>query len=213
MDLKLIYFQLLLEYIKVFLWPGIFILFFLLFNKQISKIIGILINLLAKANKVNVAGVMEIANQPEILSTSLNADNVNKTVVIDVIAKYERQLAEHNADHEKYVNNLLFQLAYKDLQIDFEKIYRLVFGSQIQLLKDMNTQTSDGSSRYLAIFFLYMQQVHKPVFDSWGFDQYLSFLVRTNLITLINSSYQITEKGKAFLAYLVQSGYSEDKPL
>lgn len=82
---------------------------------------------------------------------------------------------------------------------DFERMYNLVFGSQVQFLNQLNL---DRRTNYVDYFEKHKALVEDipnitPTPDIW-----LRFLLGNTLITTFESGYGVTVKGQEFLAFL-----------
>lgn len=189
------YLQLILDYLKVLIWPLVISGFIIYFKKNIR-------NLIDRITNIKGPGGTEIrAEQQQRVEDQ--EEGIEKISKGDV--KNDLQLSEEkkaSTDKDQIINNLLEQLSSKSLQLEFEQIYRLIFGSQIDLLKRFKDTPNFGESTKDTIFFFVLTQRIFPVFASWTFTKYLNFLFTTNLIYFENDCYFITDKGKAFLAYI-----------
>jgi hypothetical protein len=107
-------------------------------------------------------------------------------------------------------------LAYTQLALEFEQVYKVIFGSQIILLKKLNQNRVDGRNKeFIDNYFSDVKLRFSEIFKDkgWDTDQYLSFLLGRLLITIVNGKYHITDRGVDFLSWLIKSGQDEDKYL
>lgn len=101
---------------------------------------------------------------------------------------------------------------------EFEGCYRIIFGSQIELLLELY-KTNEYMPKY-DVKKLFDEQMTKRKIDfDVDFDKWLGFLttqglikeekVNTNLASLLSSGglYRITDKGVAFLTFIVNRNY------
>ncbi|MCL4360349.1 hypothetical protein M1555_03800 [Patescibacteria group bacterium] len=163
-----------LEYVKVLIWPSIVIFLIIKFNQEIK-------NLLNRIQSADLPGGTRVNLSPPPQYEKL-AENNPKTSEIEKIKK---------------------DLSYTQIYLDFERIYRFIFGSQIELLKRLRAQeTRNGEqSKDTILFFVFTQNIF-PLLKNWTFDFYLKFLFDAGLIHSRNDHYLITDKGKAFLSYI-----------
>lgn len=102
---------------------------------------------------------------------------------------------------------------------DFEIYYRLIFGSQIELLIKLYKDNKYISKSEIEIFFKEQMKKRKIDFDV-QFDKWLEFLLMQNLIKTKDSEqllssllggtmYSITDKGVAFLTYIANRQYDK----
>ena len=77
----------------------------------------------------------------------------------------------------------------------------MIFGSQIFILKYLINANSLGLSD-LANYYSTVQK-NNYALSNWGIDQYLTFLISSNLIEPITTGgFQITLKGRVFINYI-----------
>lgn len=209
--------KLLLEYLRVVIWPLIVTTFIIYFRKNIAFLIDRITIIKGPGGTEVRADDQKRAQAQEGSTKQAPQEEIEKIIKpqIDQIKKnYEEELAKEKRNKEEVVNYLLDQLSIKDLEIEFEKIYRLIFGSQIALLRTLTTNRSMGSTREdLLLRFVLLQRTWS-VFQGWTLDQYLSFLITNKLVEITRQgAYILTDKGRVFLAYIDSLGYSSDKGL
>lgn len=114
---------------------------------------------------------------------------------------------------DETVHILSRHLAFTQLALQFEQVYDTIFGSQIILLKKLNEHKGIGRDRkFIDDYFSTVKSLWSQ-FKDWDTDTYLSFLIRSNLITLVSGNYHITNKGVDFLTWLIKFGRDENKIL
>lgn len=109
-------------------------------------------------------------------------------------------------------------------ELEFERIYSIIFGSQIDLLKIIKTQPTDIGLLKDVIYPRYRGLYR--VFDNWTFDEFIKILLLNNLLEVyvpeerksagINQftrdslkQYKITQKGLDFLKYIEENNYND----
>ena len=93
-----------------------------------------------------------------------------------------------------------------------EFIYRLIFGSQIRFLKAVNV--GGGISEENAHqYYVTVTQANRDIFPENNSKPYFNFLIRQELVVVQNNCFFPSNFGREFLAWLIQMGVSEDKPL
>ena len=127
------------------------------------------------------------------------------------IENLERQLHTNlqYIDSDKRLDLLLRLLAQTRLEAAFERIYRLIFGIQIAILKRLNEKSSIIIDEASSIFLTYASQFQE--LQGYGFDSWLSFLVSNELIRKTTTSLEIADIGRDFLLYLVAKQLPEAK--
>jgi len=123
-------------------------------------------------------------------------------------ADLQKRGLEHEGDT---VDVLVRYLAQSQLTVIFEEVYRLIFGSQIYILKRINESRALKRS-VVEEHFRYTQTLF-PVFADWDTDRYMLFLLGRGVVVFANEEYIITTLGMEFLAWMIRVGATEGKGL
>ena len=108
---------------------------------------------------------------------------------------------------------LIHQLAVTQYLHWFERVYRIILGNQIHLLKLINEQSSKTIIKRWAVeYFGHIQNSFEDL-SSWTSDDYLYFLFAEGLIIEEADGLLITVKGNDFLTTMARFGYSEKRVL
>lgn len=90
--------------------------------------------------------------------------------------------------------------------LEFEKIYSIILGSQINLLKkvqDKMLMEEVGRS------FAEIKQLY-PIYNDWSLNEFLRVLINNGLIYLKDEKYyHVTDKGSEFLKYIEENKYND----
>lgn len=97
-------------------------------------------------------------------------------------------------------------------QLAFERIYRVIYGSQISLLNQLNT-VNYLEKEFVESFFLKAKQYYAESYKQITFDKWLEFILKKELCIIDSTNYYLTPLGKEFLIYMVQNGMQEQKIL
>ncbi len=94
-------------------------------------------------------------------------------------------------------------------QLEFEKIYSIIFGSQIELLKRLRANKKDFATELL--FFYTVTRSEFNIYESWSFEEFIQILVQNNLVNIHSNGAEIkiTEKGLDFLRYIEENNYND----
>lgn len=182
------------NFLQLSFWPIVALVILFLFKNQIATLIekGIVI-MLPGGQEVRV-GLPAPQQEP----TQKNPEPKNIEDFKDITKPYENEISKLGEDREKLRTELLNIQIY----LDFERIYRVIFGSQIELLKRLRTLSPMSEPAKDTIFFFVLNQRLFPTLVNWTFGQYMAFVLNTGLIVQNNDSYFITDRGRAFLAYI-----------
>lgn len=109
-------------------------------------------------------------------------------------------------------NAILFRaLAETHLRAGHESIYNRIFGSQLIALKALDergTATVADARQFLAPY----AERFPEMYRTYGFDQWLGFLITNVLVERTNDNLQTTTYGHDFLVYITDVRQSMDKP-
>ena len=142
---------------------------------------------------------------------------VSSIGVPPVIQKQERlilnDLQKMQLSDEKSVDLLIRHLAATQLLLNAEQTYRMIFGSQIVVLRHLNTYGPRTRSQIQAIYDQ-VKMKHPELYSDYPFQQYLAFLTSQRLIATEDQgeTFQITDEGKEFLKWMTAASVLEEKP-
>lgn len=92
---------------------------------------------------------------------------------------------------------------------NFLDIYHIIFGSQLSLLDHLNTHQQQPIEA-LRVFYDSVAPRY-PIYKEYSFEQWLAYLTTQLLIRVDNGLFNITNKGREFLSFLVQLGLTRNK--
>jgi hypothetical protein len=127
-----------------------------------------------------------------------------------LIAELQSRRLDSTSDTTKI---LVRYLAKTQLVLACEFIYRLIFGSQIALLKTVNMRGGSMPDADVHQFYQTVSSTYPDVFLADQPEPYLNFLTRQSLIFRQDGHFLLTDFGREFLVWLAQTGASENKPL
>jgi hypothetical protein len=111
------------------------------------------------------------------------------------------QLTTLGVSQQEQVDLLVKHLAVTQLLLRAEVTYRTIFGSQILLLKSLNT-TGGATRDQLSKFYEDAKAEFPQAFANYSFDQYLQYLLGFGLIRQDRQHYEITVAGQEFLKWM-----------
>jgi hypothetical protein len=111
------------------------------------------------------------------------------------------------------VNSLVTHLAATQLALAFERIDKLIWGSQLELLLHVNSLHNGAAVDELKRFYDNAAAAHQDSLKEYSFENYLGFLVNSRLLFRTNGRVFITPFAKDFLAHLARIGATYPRPL
>lgn len=125
----------------------------------------------------------------------------------------ERDMTKRGLNHEGQTTKVLVrQLAACQVINWFDRTYQDIFGSQIELLKKADCEGGLDNVSASNIFSQAKKQF-PAILGVWSFDQYLKYLLESNLLEQTQNGFITTKRGSEFIKILSSSGYSAEKNL
>ena len=188
-----------------------------------AELISNLLSITNSQQSTNVLGNYYYSDIPKNLQpTNTNRDNVQELIdrigssitITEIESNIKRELTEKGLETEsETVKVLLRHLAGTQLFLTFEQIHSIIFGSQLHLLKLLNSSSSGFSEEEVSRFFEGVVRKFPDPFKNWTEKEYLSYLYSSLLITKKESKVDITNLGVEYLTWIIRDGVSENKPL
>jgi len=135
------------------------------------------------------------------------AVQVNEELIRNHLARFNFAL-----DNPETAEILIRNLAFVQLLYRAERLYRLIFGSQISLLKYLNVM---GAKPDVDIqpFYEKARKKFPKFYDGYPYEQWREFLI--GQMVMVHDAekdvYGINQAGKDFLGWIVHEGLSEEK--
>lgn len=92
-------------------------------------------------------------------------------------------------------------------ELEFEKIYSIIFGSQIEMLKLLRVESSMSKVSF-TVEFQYVRSKF-GIYDSWSEKDFLTILLNNRLIEEEAEVLIISPKGLDFLRYIEENNYND----
>lgn len=116
-----------------------------------------------------------------------------------------------NDDPQKIINLLKHDLADVYFILRCERVYNIIFGTQIQLLKQLQQVVPNGlSQQSIDDHFNKISNIY-DVHNNFDSNKYMFFLIQAGLVIIKDGIYHLTNFGADFLTWLQRAGLSETK--
>ena len=206
-------------------WPFIVLVMFLTLRRYFVAILKkIKDEVRIKDNKIS----MGEPSQPDIGSSSENTlSNIPTTTAknkkkrekgYDLPELPDNGLKEYTLEIENDLKKKLEESPYKKMDIivrdstnyriatEFERIYRIIYGSQMRLLRNLDTCKELSKKETIKFF---KQEKRKIPDSDIEFEPWVRFLVSQGLLSYSEDEYKITNKGRAFITYVAAMNYED----
>ena len=203
---------------NVLFWPSVVVLLLALMFR------GVFANLIERIAKIDKDGItlhdtdrqvagakgerpQETVDAAEDLLANFN----NSSVLTDVENRINESIKKHNLKvGDSTIKLLVRNLATERIIVGFQEIYRVIFGSQIHLLRMLgalgNRMPKDKVDQYVQGV---KERFPKLFTQDFGVAEYMNFLLSRNLIFEEKGAVGITEYGMEFLAWALKTGKPE----
>lgn len=129
---------------------------------------------------------------------------------ISLINKYITENKDKFPTDKEEIEHLKYCLADITFILRCERVYQIIFGSQIRVLKKLNAGI-DVSIEEINIILEENKKALPLVFEKWDVNMYMYFLIESNLIEVIEEKYLITNFGMDFIKWMNRFGKTENK--
>ena len=155
---------------------------------------------LQPTNNDNVQELIDsIGNSPTITEFEENIRQVLVDKGLDVTGETVKVLLRH--------------LAGTQLILEFEKIHSVIFGSQLYLLRMLNSSPEGMPEENVSHFYGKVKLQFFESLKNWAVENYLAYLYSSALITKKDNNVYLSNFGVEYLTWIVKNGIAEDKPL
>lgn len=209
---------------RILNWPVAVLVGLLIFKSQLSALLGRVSSV--KAGKEGFS--LDAAISASVLQTETTVEvgltpeaekrlkEVQSFVVPSVMQEREAlimaDLQRMNlAKSVDAIPILVRHLAAVQLVAAAEQVYRTIFGSQIAVLRYMN---SSGCCNVQQIANVYEEAKRRfpALYENYSLEQYIGYLTTQQFLVSKDGQYCIAELGREFLKWMVSVGATENKP-
>jgi len=197
-------------------WPALGILVVLLFRKEVGAFIG-------RISKIGREGVEAAPAQQTITAAPLvpPVGTLKKNLLpayhpladkVEAFVRAAIPQAQQNTGQS--IDQILIDgYVAVAAALLLEKPYQQIFGSQIAALEYLGQNGGDAPTATIKQGFYDAAVASWPaIYQNYGFDQWLHYLVAYNLVQVIGTQMTLTAEGQAFVPYLNQQGYQLRRP-
>ncbi len=215
-----------MEVFKILVWPLaviiIVLIIVLLLKKSIMDILSRVTKLKYGDTIAEVSQSLQDKTEKSLLGQS-QSDRPNENIekALGLFSQPTLDRAKKLVEDESKINEISdinFKVEalvkYSEalyLILSFERIYNLIFGSQLYILDYVNTDRSQAKND-LKTFYDAAKDKYPDFYSAYSYDDYFDFLVAHELVIIkSNDCCEITWLGRDFLKYLVETAKTINK--
>lgn len=190
-------------------------------NQLINQLISITSNE-QKQTSTNVFGdyYSDRPNRQRKIDNEKNVqellDRIGNSIVISSMEEsIKKELNDRGLDINSETSTVLIRhLAGTQLLLGFERIHSLIFGSQLNLLRELNLIAPEGFTKQeIEDYFENVKDEFPNSFSGWDVKKYLIYLFSNILIVKNENKIHITNLGQEYLNWIEENNISDRKPL
>ena len=188
----------------------IVIAFFFIFRKQIIRLFPRVKSIgkgLVTLDSEQQKSKSEVDPQKEAESLMRQLDNILIRETEDMI---RGELGKKSLLGVEAVPVLIRYVAALYIAYNFSEVYRIIWGSQLNLLDYINSQPTQHPEA-LRVFYNSGAAQYPLIYSGYPFEQWLGFLKDQLLIRENKGLVGITVRGREFLTYLTTTGLTRNK--
>lgn len=197
------------QIVAVIAWPVVVLILGLvtvfLFRTQFSAFIG-------RTKKVGKGGIETFENQPTQPTNEEKGieeffRGFDSPLLVEAESLILKDLGdrkiEGSGDREKA---LVRSLASTTIVLHFERVYGLLWASQLACLRYLNPRDQGTQVTDIVPFYDLARATYQSLYENYSFERWLAFLRISNLVREVDSHVFITVGGREFLKYLIATG-------
>ncbi|MDO8507625.1 MAG: hypothetical protein Q7S53_03580 [bacterium] len=146
-----------------------------------------------------------LRSDPEKIHEIINADIGRKKP--SEVQPSKEGIEARASDAGKVIDEKDNEKTKLQIELDFERIYNFIFGSQIFLLREIKSRNGVGWD-YVSDYFDSLRREYS-VFNSWNLNTYLEFLKTHSLIEMKDNFITVSQKGETFISYIDYMNYQK----
>jgi hypothetical protein len=200
---------------QVFAWPIAVVIiafgFMLLFKMQIASFLG-------RVKEVGSGGIKATTQEPqppgqEKPTTANDLLSVPNPLIAERETAIDADLkARGPSETAEVVRLLTRQVALLQISLAFEHLDNVIWGSQIDLLRVVNSTPNGLTEADIRPFYDQAAIAYADAYQNYPFENYLRFLLESLLILENAGRYYIAQFGREYLVYLASVGRTGWRP-
>lgn len=143
-------------------------------------------------------------------------DQIGNSIVIESMEKnIKNTLITKGLDTTSETSTVLIRhLAGTQLLLGFERTHKYIFGSQLNLLRELNLIAPEGfTNKEIEDYFENVKDEFSNSFSGWDVKKYLVYLFSNILIVKNEDKIHITNLGQEYLNWIEENNINDRKPL
>jgi len=198
-----------LHWVDTLVWPAVIVTVLLVFRHQVAGVLG-------RITRLGLPGGPYAEMEPPQQGQGIGLAEVplhpsEDVALTKAVEETDPKIRAAQQEAEARAQDAALYLTY----YQYERLYRLLFGTQIGLLFQINPRFEGAAASELAWFHeehLRQMRLANPGYN-YPFENYIDFLKSNQVLNEESGRYFITDYGRGFLQYLTEFRLPLIKPL
>ncbi len=187
------------------------IVFMLIFRRPINQLIDRIRSISKSGISIDSTQKMVTAERDPRAEAEAMIRDLDSALIREFEDEISKDLSGRNLSGDAAVRVLVRYLAVTAINLGFEKTYRVIWGSQLNLLNYLNSLTTGEPAEALRSFYVLASSQYPEWYRGYSFEQWLGYLKGELLLTEDGGRLHITVRGREFLTHLTRMGYTYNK--
>ncbi len=198
-------------------WPAAVLIVAYWFKGEISKKISEIVELWFPGGKAKMENQQksQTVNSEKVQAIEKQMEIERETFQSEIQRlKNEKGNTEASKNNAlKMASDLFVKNNKLERDLGFEKIYNIMYGSQLYIMKEMMGLPLGLTRPWIETFYTNAQQAN-PHLASYPFNNYIGFLVGLGYVEYDSTRnvYRLLPAGKAFMDYVIENNYMGKLP-
>lgn len=217
--MKYHYWKLFLDFLSSVSWPILIMLIIIFFEEQIRYLIKNVKKVNAGGGSIEINNLQQKQDEGSSLDTETLAVPINNPLVdyLNMYTESSRDIVKSSIEREASITlepslenfeGLSTYTILLYIEKHFQNLYRLIYGSQIEILYKLETNNNETKD---SIKYIYDNAVAKlpDFYKDYSYGQYLQFMEKYAVIYIAeNNNIVITDQGLDFLTFIERCNLS-----
>ena len=187
------------------------IAFMAMFKVQISSVLSRLRAIDRQGVRIDPVQQDAVVEKDPRLEAEKLIQELDSTLIREVEDNVTKEFTKRSLSGDPALRVAIRYASAFSIALDFERIYRLIWGSQLSLLSYLNTERQHHPREALRPFYTLAASQYPEPYEHMSYDQWLAFLLDSVLLREDNGQLCITVKGCEFITHLAKLGYTLNK--
>ena len=192
-------------------WPGALVVGLLIFKQPLISLINRLVKIGRGGAEFNLPAQTGLGDREPALKVVGPPEHL-APIFRPLQEKFEAEIKASLPKLERHFNlageaALIRAAGDASAGLYLERVYRLIYGSQIAAIEYLQGRSGKGRLNDLRAIYDGATKTYPYIYQSYSFEQWCNFMRTVNLIDVKGDSVALAPGGMAIVPYIAQQGY------